>query len=277
MDYNIVSPLKEANHIIKQLRRNAYSTRKTYLSVAHKAIKDLYRLKRPINSAQEITNQHVAALVSKWKEESISSGTIANRVSILAKFLDAAGNTHKIASAKELGAIRESSAKKGCTASQEMYSRAISRVHTPFVKYTIELQVLLGFDKREAIKISPTILEAYDELIVVPRDIALSGRDRVVPIVNDAQRVLITALKGLMGNSLSWNQAIPLNQLYSFYNTELIFAGLSIKTPFRSLYAKTRFHQLVNCGGFERNKVFENIQQEMGITTKSILKRWVNE
>jgi site-specific recombinase XerC len=187
--------------------------------------------------------KHVDALLAKWREQGISTGTLKNRLSALRWWAKKVNKPSIIArdnSAYGIGK-REYVAKK--SKAQELDNKKLSEISDAYVRLSIRLQAAFGLRREESIKFQPTYAMQADH-IRLKSSWTKGGRARTVPITNEHQRQLLEEVKALAkGGSLIPSELNYVQQLHR-YERQLRNVGLSKLHGLRHAYAQQRYFEL---------------------------------
>lgn len=265
MSEMIQRPLAEMRDILMVYRLGSPRTKKGYMTVMKRIIKDLFYLKMGVNSFKEVRWSHLEKLIAHWKRRQLSLVTIASRVSILRKYVDLLQHDLPIPTNADLGLIRKHQPVLGITL--ETYESILAKVYHPVVKQIIQMQALLGLSAHEAMDFR---LQPYDQVLYIAKAVSHGNKDRLVPIRFPDQLALI---KTFLPASLSDRYTKPL--VTKLYHAELVLLGVEIDTAFKSVYAKRSFRDLIP--STTPKLAIQQIAKEMGIMSVQTIKRWVHE
>jgi site-specific recombinase XerC len=239
--------VKDLNYQLKELcRRNrdgGYATqagRGRMLDLIATQLHELgYRGMRPAS----LKPKHVDALVSHWREQGISTGTLKNRLSAVRWW---AGKVNKH------GVVARDNAAYGIGArtfvtkeskAQTLDQAKLARIEDVYVRMSVRLQAAFGLRREEAIKFNPSYAIRGDH-IALKSSWTKGGRARTIPITNGYQHHLLREAKALAkGGSL-----IPAHLKYvqqqNRYDRQTHMAGMSKLHGLRHDYAQRRYRQL---------------------------------
>lgn len=239
--------MKDLNHQLKTLcrqnRDGGYATqagRWRMLDLIATQLHELgYRGMRP----SSLKPKHVDALVTHWREQGISTGTLKNRLSAIRWWAGKVNKPSVVArnnGAYGIGArtfvARESKA-------QTLDEAKLARIEDAYVRMSVRLQAAFGLRREEAIKFNPSYAIRGNH-IALKASWTKGGRARTIPITNGYQHVLLREAKALAkGGSL-----IPAHLKYvqqqHRYDRESRQAGMRKLHGLRHDYAQRRYRQL---------------------------------
>lgn len=239
--------MKYLNHQLRELchrnRDGGYSTqagRWRMLDLIATQLRELgYKNMRP----DSLKPKHVEALVTHWREQGISTGTLKNRLSAIRWW---AGKVNKASVvARDNGAYgigaRTFVAKK--SKAQSLDEAKLARLQDAYVRMSVRLQAAFGLRREEAIKFSPRFAIRGDH-IALKASWTKGGRPRTIPITNGYQHVLLREAKALAkGGSLIPAHLKYVQQLHR-YDRQVRQAGMKNPHGLRHDYAQRRYRQL---------------------------------
>jgi site-specific recombinase XerC len=239
--------MKDLNYQLSKLCRDnrdgGFSTQATRSRILDLIANQLLALRYRRMQATSLKPKHVDALLAKWREQGIRTGTLKNRFSALrwwAKKVNKpsiiARNNRAYGIGKKEGVAKESKA-------QQLDEKKLSLISDPYVVLSIRLQAAFGLRREESIKFSPSYAMQGDH-IKLKASWTKGGRARTVPIRTEEQRQLLTEIKVLAkGGSLIPAQLNYVQQL-NRYQRQLRNAGLKKLHGLRYAYAQQRYFEL---------------------------------
>lgn len=232
---------KKCDAVVKKHSNGSHVTKQEHRRVMHMIIYDLNQIRCLPSCLDKIKPDHIVQLVTYWKDKGLMLATIGNRLGVLRRYNTIARLNLDIPSNKFLDTVKSTPDKTNTYISDDFNSH----IFHPLTQSVISLQVEFGLTKLEAIRISPDSVSDTSSLTVT-RNIAHNRQDRVIPIYKDSQRKTIA-------EKIQLSQLSPLLQtegkntdkiINNLYKAECLYAGISYKTEFRSVYAKRRFNEL---------------------------------
>ncbi len=239
--------MKDLNHqlmkLCRQNRDGSFSTQATRSRILDLAANQLHALGFRHMRPTSIKPKHVNALIARWQEQGIGTGTLKNRLSAIRwwarkvnrESIMPRGNTAYGIGARTYVA-RHSKA-------QALDEGKLATIEDRFVRMSVRLQAAFGLRREEAIKFNPTYAMQGDH-IRLKSSWTKGGRARTVPITNEDQRQLLQEVKALArGGALIPPHLNYVQQLHR-YEKQTQKAGLSRLHGLRHGYAQHRYVEL---------------------------------
>lgn len=233
----------QAKKILRQHNPSSFATKSERFKTVRLVDKQLLELGYRGLELKGLKPKHIDALLQKWQSDGLSPGTVKNRmthVRWLAEKIDKKGVVPSSNAA--LGIERRSyvtNENKGKTLSEKQ----LNLITDQHVKMSLRLQVAFGLRREEAMKIQPEKADHSDHLML-DASWCKGGRDRTIPIFNEAQRELLKEAKALArGRSLIPVQRTYVEQMKRYENT-CIKIGLERAHGLRHSYAHQRYFEL---------------------------------
>jgi hypothetical protein len=193
--------------------------------------------------AQSLKPKHVGKLLERWTAESLSSGTLKNRMAELRWWAGKIGKANVVAKSNDAYGIPDRRYVTKISKARQLTSGDLSRVTDPYSQMSLRLQAAFGLRREESIKIQPEWADRGDRL-VLKDSWTKGGRAREIPIRNAEQRLVLDEAKRVAGKgSLIPADASYIQQLRrSEYQCDL--AGIHRVHGHRHQYAQDRYHEL---------------------------------
>tara|TARA_R110002096_G_scaffold370625_2_gene564085 strand:+ start:910 stop:1776 length:867 start_codon:yes stop_codon:yes gene_type:complete len=239
--------MKDLNYQLMKLcrenRDGSFSTQATRRRILDLIANQLHELGYQRMQAKSLKPKHIDAVVSLWKDQSISIGTFKNRLSALRWWANKVGKADIIARDNKAYDIGNRSYVGEESKAKILDEKQLEKVSDEHVRLSLRLQVEFGLRREEAIKFSPNYA-IKDDHIKLKSTWTKGGRARIVPIRNDEQRVLLAKVKALAkGGAL-----IPPNKNYEKqlhrYERQVRDAGIKNPHGLRHAYAQRRYEEL---------------------------------
>lgn len=187
--------------------------------------------------------KHVNALVARWKDEGITTGTLKNRIAHIRWWAEKIGKTDMIPpnnTALNIGRRQYvTNESKALTLAPD----ALDKISDNYIKASLELQAAFGLRREEAIKFQPAFADKGDK-ILLKNTWTKGGQAREIPIRTDAQRAALAQAHHVAGDG----SLIPVHLSYvqhlKRYERATQQAGLSKVHGLRHAYAQTRYEEL---------------------------------
>ena len=239
--------MKDLNYQLSKLcrenRDGGFSTQATRSRLLDLIANQLLALGFRRMHATSLKPKHIDALLTKWREQGISTGTLKNRLSALRWWAKKVNKPSIIARDNSVYGIgkREYVAKE--SKAQDLDDTKVTLISDPYVRLSIRLQAAFGLRREESIKFSPSYAVQGDHIKLKP-SWTKGGRARTVPIRNDDQRQLLEEVKALArGGALIPPHLNYVKQLHR-YEKQTAKAGLSHLHGLRHGYAQRRYFEL---------------------------------
>jgi len=238
--------LKDLNYQLMKLckanRDGSYSTQATRRRILDRIANQLHELGYKHMQAKSLKPKHVEALISLWKDQGLSVGTLKNRLSALRWWAKHVGKPDIIPKDNDALDIGKRSQVATESKAWELRETHLNKVSNEYVRLSLRLQAAFGLRREEAIKFRPNYAIKDDHIKLKPTW-TKGGRARTVPIRTDEQRRLLEEVKKLAkGGAL-----IPPNQNYieqrNRYDRQIRTAGIKNPHGLRHNYALRRYEE----------------------------------
>ena len=239
--------MKDLNYQLSKLcrenRDGGFSTQATRSRLLDLIANQLLALGFRRMQSTSLKPKHVDALLAKWREQGIRTGTLKNRLSALRWWAKKVNKPSIIARDNSVYGI----GKRNCVAKEskalKLDAEQLSAISDPYMKLSIRLQAAFGLRREESIKFNPNYA-VQDDHIRLKSSWTKGGRARSVPIRNDEQRQLLEEVRALAkGGSLIPAHLNYVQQL-NRYQRQLRNAGLTKLHGLRHAYAQQRYLEL---------------------------------
>lgn len=189
--------------------------------------------------ASSLKGKHVQALLDRWQAESLSPGTIKNRLAHLRWWAEKVGKAGILpADNAQLGVADRLFVTNVSKATD--LGTGLGRITDAHVHMSLQLQSAFGLRREEAIKFQPRYADQGDH-ILLKGSWTKGGRDRTVPITTSQQREVLNAAHQMAGAG----SLIPAHKTYiqqrNTYDGQCKAAGLSHMHGLRHQYAQSRY------------------------------------
>lgn len=249
----------ELKAMCKSIKHGSYTTRSNRHSILQKSANQLVDMGYKLPFAKSLKPKHVEALLNKWKEEGLATGTIKNRLSHLRWWARAVGKP---------GLLQKKNTQYGIGARQKDYSpRAfclseakLSKISNERVRLALQMQEAFGLRKEEALKFRPSVAVCGGKVILKP-SWTKGGRGREIPISTQYQRDVLDAVANIAKDGSLIPQHKTYAQFVNSYYRQLRAAGIRNPHGLRHYYAQQRYMELTGgmkppaLGGLKRNQM----------------------
>ncbi|MGH1484715.1 MAG: phage integrase N-terminal domain-containing protein [Cellvibrionaceae bacterium] len=190
-----------------------------------------------------LKEKHIWALINYWRDNQLSIGTIKTRMTVLRWWASKIGKHNLIAGQNEYYGIGKRTYitlySKACDVKEEQ----LNRISDQYVLLSLKLAKLFGLRKEESIKFSAGYADKGDH-IKLKSSWCKGGRSRVIPVLNQEQRELLSEIKALVGSDSLIPNDKKFIQQYKKYEKSTHNAGLRKLHGLRHQYAQNRYFQL---------------------------------
>lgn len=187
--------------------------------------------------------KHVVALVEFWKKESITIGTIKNRMSHLRWWAEKIGKHDMIPEKNSAYNIDKRHYVTNISKAKELPIDALDKISDVNIKVSLQLQAAFGLRREECLKFQPSFADKGNS-IVLKSSWCKGGKQREVPITNDFQRQILELAHKVAGRGSMIPPKLSYVQQTNRYRAECDKAGLSKMHGLRHAYAQNRYSEL---------------------------------
>jgi integrase len=193
--------------------------------------------------ARSLKSKHIEALLVRWREQELTTGTIKNRMATIRWWANKVDKRNVVARSNEHYGIPDRRFVTNESKAKTVTREQLERVRDEHVRMSLELQQAFGLRREEAMKIRPTIADQGDHLFL-QGSWTKGGRERIVPIRTEQQREVLNRAHLLAGRG----SLIPSNRNYvqqmRVYEGNTRRAGLHHMHGLRHAYAQNRYKEL---------------------------------
>jgi hypothetical protein len=179
--------LRGLNYQLKQLCRHnrdgGYATQRNRERLLSMIADQLHALGYRGMCAHSLRPKHVEALVGHWQQDSLSVGTIKNRMSVLRWWAQKVNRQNVVARQNDHYGIPERRFVTSESKARTVIDRELGRIGDRYVRMSLELQRAFGLRREEAIKFRPSFADRGDHL-VLKDSWTKGGKARVVPVLS---------------------------------------------------------------------------------------------
>ena len=192
--------------------------------------------------AKSLKPKHVEALVSLWKEQGLSVGTLKNYMAALRRWATKIGKPDIVPKDNAAFDIGKRSQVAEESKAWELKEEHLARVSNEYIRLSLRLQAAFGLRREEAIKFRPSYA-IKDDHIKLKANWTKGGRARIVPIMNEEQRQLLEEVRKLAkGGALIPSHKNYVKQLHR-YERQVRDAGIKNPHGLRHNYAQRRYEE----------------------------------
>lgn len=213
-------------------------------------------------SVRGLKPKHVVALVELWKKQSISVGTIKNRLACIRWWANKIGKFDMLPKDNDSYGVGQRHYVTNNSKASSLLDSDLDKISDPFIRMSLQLQAAFGLRREEALKFMPSWADKGNS-IVLKGSWCKGGQQREIPITNQFQRDTLDKARKLVG----FGSMIPYNRSYSqqlkLYESQCSRAGLSKMHGLRHKYAQERYFQLTSSlapadGGITKEQVLSS-------------------
>ena len=198
--------------------------------------------------SRSLKPKHIEALIARWCEQGICTGTLKNRLSVLRWWAGKVNKPGVVAKGNNAYGIGTRVLVTNQSKAQTLDEAKLAKIDDEYVRMSVRLQAAFGLRREEAIKFSPSYAFRGDH-IALKASWTKGGRPRTIPITNRYQYVLLDEIRELVkGGSLIPPHLNYIQQQHR-YDRQTRKAGMRKLHGLRHGYAERRYRQLTgwNC------------------------------
>jgi integrase len=193
--------------------------------------------------SRSLKPKHVEALVTRWREQGISTGTLKNRLSVLRWWAGKVNKPGVVAQDNSAYGIGTRVLVSNQSKAQTLDEAKLAKIDDPYVRMSVRLQAAFGLRREEAIKFSPSYAFRGDH-IALKASWTKGGRPRTIPITNRYQYVLLDEVRELFKGGSLIPAHLNFIQQQHRYDRQTRKAGMRKLHGLRHGYAQRRYQQL---------------------------------
>ena len=239
--------MRDLNYQLKQLcrhcREGSHSTQAKRERMLTLIGNQLHELGYRGMAARSLKPKHIEALLGRWREQELTTGTIKNRMTAIRWWANKVDKRNVVARSNEYYGIPDRRFVTNESKAKTVTREQLEKVRDEHARMSLELQQAFGLRREEAMKIRPNIADQGDHLFL-QGSWTKGGRERVVPIRTDQQREVLDRAHRLAGRG----SLIPANRNYvqqmRVYEGNTRRAGLHHMHGLRHAYAQDRYEEL---------------------------------
>lgn len=258
--------MRDLNFQIKKLclncKEDSFATQQNRLRELDLVANQLHDLGFRNLSYKGLKPKHVTALVELWKKDSISIGTIKNRMAYVRWWADKIGKFAMIPKDNASLGIDERVYVTNQSKATSLPSNILDKVSDPHIKLSLELQAAFGLRREECLKFVPSWADKGD-CIILKGAWCKGGQQREVPLTNSLQREVLDKAHASVGfGSLIPPKRTFVQQL-KVYEYQTSKAGLNRLHGLRHHYAQLRYKELAGwnspaAGGLTKDQILSS-------------------
>ena len=229
--------------LCRHCREGSYATQRNRERMLTLIANELHAMGYRKMQSRSLKPKHIEALVQKWQDNSLSIGTIKNRMATLRWWANKVDKQNVIAKSNEHYGIPDRRFVTNESKARDITQKQLGKVRDVHVRMSLELQRAFGLRREEAMKLQPSYADKRDH-IKLKSSWTKGGKPRVIPVRTEAQRGVLDRARALAG----FGSMIPPHRSYvqqlRVYEGNTTRAGLSSMHGLRHMYAQTRYEEL---------------------------------
>jgi hypothetical protein len=239
--------MRDLNYQLKQLcrhcREGSYTTQAKRERMLTLIGSQLHELGYRGMVARSLKPKHIEALLGRWREQELTTGTIKNRMAAIRWWANKVDKRNVVARSNEHYGIPDRRFVTNESKAKTVTREQLEKVRDEHVRMSLELQQAFGLRREEAMKIRPCIADQGGHLFL-QGSWTKGGRKRIVPIRTEQQREVLNRAHRLAGRG----SLIPSNRNYvqqmRVYEGNTRRAGLHHMHGLRHAYAQFRYKEM---------------------------------
>jgi site-specific recombinase XerC len=239
--------MRDLNYELKKLcLRNSdgsYATQYARERILTMIANQLHEMGYQHMQATSLKPKHVEALIERWKAESLSAGTIKNRMTELRWWAEKIAKQNVVARNNEDYGIAKRQYVTNVSQSRELTTGDLGKVTDPYTHVSLRLQAAFGLRREESIKIRPQWADDGDRL-VLKASWTKGGREREIPIRNTEQRQLLDEARQFAGRGSLIPKTMTYADQLQRFKAQCMAAGIQHVHGHRHQYAQARYQEL---------------------------------
>lgn len=234
---------KELGSLCARNKDGSFATQANRANILNQAAKVLQKAGFKNLAATSLKPKHVDTLLSKWKADGLSAGTIKNRMAAVRWWAEKVGKQNCVPRNNDVAGIERRVYVGTESKAQFLTPEALNQIGHERLRVSLELEQAFGLRREEALKFQPSFADKGDR-ISLKGSWCKNGRKREIPITSDYQRQVLAKAASLAGKG----SMIPPDKNYrewlSTYEKATNRAGLNNLHGLRHHYAQARFEAL---------------------------------
>ncbi len=239
--------MRDLNYQLKELcrknRDGSYATQAQRLALLTLMANQLHELGYRQMEAQSLKPKHVEALVKHWLGADLAIATMKNRMAALRWWAEKTGKENVIARTNDAYGIADRKFVTNQSKAKELDMKQLKHITDPYTATSLRLQAAFGLRREESIKIQPAWADR-GETLVLKDTWTKGGREREIPIRNDAQRQVLDEAKALAGKGSLIPPALKYIEQLRRFEHQCARAGIERVHGHRHAYAQARYREL---------------------------------
>ncbi|MRV75524.1 integrase [Duganella sp. FT92W] len=239
--------MHDLNHQLKQLcqrnRDGSFATQADRERLLTLCANDLAQRGFQHLNADSLKPKHVAALLDKWKQDGVSTGTLENRMSALRWRAEKVGKENVIACSNAEYGIDKRVFVTNVSKAKVLDADMLARVTDPYTRMSLQLQAAFGLRREESIKIQPVWADG-GSFLRLQQSWTKGGKYREVPVTTAQQRAVLDAAKALAGKGSLIPAELRYRDQLNLFRAQCDKASIHGVHGLRHEYAQRRYAEL---------------------------------
>lgn len=239
--------MRNLNYQLKNMRgRNqdgSFATQSDRGEILDLCANQLYDMGFRHMTAHSLKEKHVAALLERWNEAGLSTGTIKNRMSALRWWAEKIGKDNLIRRDNAAYGIADRQYVTNVSKAKVLLAEQYANVSDPYSTMSLRMQQAFGLRREESIKIKPQWADLGDKLRLRP-SWTKGGKYREVPVSSAEQRAVLDAAKALAGSGSLIPKGMQYIDQLNRFKSQCQTAGINNVHGLRHSYAQRRYREL---------------------------------
>ena len=217
--------------------------------------------------------KHVTHLVERWKAESLSQGTMKNRMAHLRWWAEKINKVSVIPRTNSALGIERRKYVTNENRSRTIDPAVLDMIKDERLRISLELQRAFGLRREECLKFQPVYAMAGGaDSIRLKASWCKGGRARVVPVRNEGQRDVLARAAVLAGSGSLIPPELTYAKRVKQYENATARVGLSKLHGLRHEYAQARYLELTGweapARGGPTSKQLTEVQKAIDLTAR---------
>lgn len=239
--------MRNLNYQLKQLchrnRDGSYATQAERERVLALVATQLHQLGFRNLTAPGLKPKHVEALVNRWSGESLSAGTIKNRLAHLRWWAEKLDKANIVARSNDAYGIADRRFVTNESKATALPASQLERVSDTYSRLSLALQAAFGLRRAESIKFNASFADRGESL-VLKASWCKGGKEREIPIRTAEQRAVLDAVRAQCGQGSLIPGGITYKAQLDRFKHQCSRAGIYGVHGLRHAYAQARYEEI---------------------------------
>jgi len=190
--------------------------------------------------ACSLRTNHVDALVERWKQEGISTGTLKNRLATLRWWAEKIGKRNVVKPNNADYGIGKRAQVTNVSKAITLDQNQLEQIKDDYTRASLMLEAAFGLRREESLKIIPKQAD-HGNVLQLQASWTKGGRERSVPIITFEQRLALDYAKQVAGAYSLIPQGLSYRDQLHKFRHQCAQAGISRVHGLRHRYAQQRY------------------------------------